>query len=147
MKEIKTIIVPVDFLQHTYQVAEYALYVAQKLGAAIFFTHVVEEAHVYGDFADPSLENYASRVAENAKARMNKLVGKFRESGTDCEGKIYQGDITDSIIQCVKEQGGDLIIIGTHGRKGLEKMWLGSVAEHVVKKAPCPALTFNPSKY
>lgn len=146
MKEIRKIIVPVDFLQHTNQVAEYALYVSQKLGAAIFFTHVVEEAHVYGDFADPSLESYASRIAEHAEARMNRLVDTFKNNVSGCEGKVYRGDITDSIIQCAKEQDGDLIIIGTHGRKGLEKMWLGSVAERVVKKAPCPTLTFNPSK-
>lgn len=146
MKEIKKIIVPVDFLQYTNQISEYALYVAQKLGAAIFFAHVVEEAHVYGDFADPSLDRYERRVAENAEARMNRLVDKFKDSSPGCEGKVYRGDVTDSIITCTKEQGGDLIVIGTHGRKGLEKMWLGSVAERVVKKAPCPTLTFNPSK-
>lgn len=146
MKEIRKIIVPVDFLQHTNQVAEYALYVAQKLGAAIFFTHVVEEAHVYGDFADPSLESYASRVEEHAEARMKRLVDTFKNNLSGCDGKVYRGDITDSIVQCAKEQDGDLIIMGTHGRKGLEKMWLGSVAERVVKKAPCPTLTFNPSK-
>ena len=146
MKQIEKIVVPVDFLQHTNKVTEYALYVAQKLDAAIFFAHVVEEAHVYGDFADPSLDNYVSRVAEHAEARMNKLVDQFRNSCSGCEGKVYQGDITDSIIMCAVEQDADLIIIGTHGRKGLEKMWLGSVAERVVKKAPCPTLTFNPSK-
>lgn len=144
MKGIEKIIVPVDFLEYTNQVAEYALYVAEKLDAAIFFVHVVEDAHVYGDFADPSLERYASRVAEHAEARMNRLIDTFKDNVSGCEGKIYRGDIIDSIIQCAKEQSGDLIIIGTHGRKGLEKMWLGSVAERVVKKAPCPTLTFNP---
>jgi len=144
MKGIEKIIVPVDFLDYTNQVAEYAMYVAQKLNAAVFFVHVVEDAHVYGDFADPSLESYASRVADRAEARMKKLIDMCKESVSGCEGKIYRGDITDSIIQCAKEQGGDLIVIGTHGRKGLEKMWLGSVAERVVKNAPCPTLTFNP---
>ena len=50
----------------------------------------------------------------------------------------------DSIVAYAKEKEADLIIIGTHGRKGIEKIMLGSVAERVIKHAPCPTLIYNP---
>lgn len=75
--------------------------------AAIFFAHVVEEAHVYGDFADPSLESSANRVADRAEARMKRLIDTFKDNVSVCDGKIYRGDIPESILQCAKEQGGD----------------------------------------
>lgn len=147
MKEIHKIIVPIDFQQHTGRVVDYAVYIAQKLNAGLYFTHVVEDAVVYGDFTDStSLASFEDRQAEHAERMMKKLVEENKNTCTSCEGKVSRGDVVDTIIQYAREEGGDLIVIGTHGRKGLEKMWLGSVAERVVKRAPCPTLTFNPFK-
>ena len=77
---------------------------------------------------------------------MKALVAKYKKDFTECEGKVIRGDTADSIIKYAADEQADLLIIGTHGRRGLEKMWLGSVAERVIKGAPCPPLTCNPYK-
>jgi len=146
MKEIKKIIVPIDFLQHTEQIAEYAVYIADKMGAKLRFVHIVEPPPTYGDLDFPPFGALSNEVVKQAKEKMNQLVEKFKKSCSGCAGKIFEGDIIDSIMQYAEDESGDLIIIGTHGRKGLEKMWLGSIAERVIKKAPCPTLTCNPYK-
>lgn len=144
MKVIRKIIVPIDFLQHTEQLAEYAVYIGEKFHAGLKFLHIIEPPHYYGDYEYPSLGVYAAELAKHAEKKMKHFVEKYRNSCSGCEGKILQGNIADSIIKHANDQDADLIIIGTHGRKGLEKMWLGSVAERVIKSAPCPTLTCNP---
>ena len=62
------------------------------------------------------------------------------------EAKVLSGDVAEEIINYTESQGIDMIIMGTHGYKGLEKVLFGSVAEKVVKTAPCPVLTINPYK-
>ena len=146
MKEIHKIIVPIDFLKHTDQLVQYAMYIAKKFDATLNFTYVVENPQLYGDydFPPPSMVLYNTDVMKQAEERMKQLVEENKNICSGCEGKVLQGDIVDSIIDYARDKGGDLIIIGTHGRKGFEKMWLGSVAERVVKRAPCPTLTCNP---
>ena len=146
MKEIHKIIVPIDFLHHTDQLVQYAMYIAKKFDATLNFTHVVENPHLYGDydFPPPSMVLYKTEVMKQAKEKMKQLVEENKNICSGCEGKVFQGDIVDSIIDYARDKGGDLIIIGTHGRKGFEKMWLGSVADRVIKRAPCPTLTCNP---
>lgn len=146
MKKIHKIIVPIDFLQYTSQLVEYALYIAKKFNATLSFIHVVENTSFYGeyDFPPPSAVLFSTELVKQAEEKMQQLVEENRNVFPRCEGKVDRGDIVDSIIGYAKDKGGDLIIIGTHGRKGFEKMWLGSVAERVIKRAPCPTVTCNP---
>jgi len=146
MRAIRKIIVPIDFLQHTRQVIEYAVYIGEKFEAKLKLVHVLEPPHIYGDYDYPSLGLFTDEVVEYAEEKMRQWVEKYRNSSSGFEGVVLRGDIVDSIIQCAKDDDADLIIIGTHGRKGLSKMWLGSVAERVIKRAPCPTLTCNPYK-
>lgn len=67
---------------------------------------------------------------------------KFEKVG----GTVLKGDTVDSIVRFAEEEKADLLIIGTHGNKGLEKILLGSVAERVLKRVHCPTLTMNPYK-
>jgi nucleotide-binding universal stress UspA family protein len=144
MREIHKIVVPIDFNQHTDQLAEFATDIAQTFNADVKFIHVVEPYENYSSYAYPSLGPLTNEVVEHTEGKMKQFVKKNRERFSSCEGKILQGNIVDSIIRYVNEESGDLIIIGTHGRKGLERLWLGSVAERVIKSAPCPTLTCNP---
>ena len=146
MKEIHKIIVPIDFLEHTDQIIEYAVYIAKKFDSKLHIIHVVEPPPSYVGYEYPSLGSFDEEMTELAEKMMQELIDKNQNTLAGCEQKIIKGDIIDSIIQYTEEANGDLIIIGTHGRKGLSKMWLGSVAERVIKRAPCPALTCNPYK-
>lgn len=146
MREIHNIIVPVDFLQHTEDLVGFAAYIAKKLESTLRFIHVVENLYSYTEYAFPSIGRFELEVLEHAEELMKQLVEKNRNSCSGCEGKVFKGNVVETIISFAKEEKGDLIILGTHGRKGFEKMWLGSVAERVVRRAPCPTLTCNPYK-
>ena len=146
MQTNNTIIVPIDFLTHTDKVVTYAVYMAKKLNATLHFLHVVEEVSLYGDYMGPTIKHFVPQMMELSQEKMNNLVEKYNSSELPCHGKVLNGDVVEGICTYAEKNKGDMIIIGTHGRKGLEKMWLGSVAERVVKNAPCPTLTYNPNK-
>ncbi|MEE4164621.1 MAG: universal stress protein [Desulfocapsaceae bacterium] len=144
MKEIENIVVPVDFLEHTDNLVDFAVNIAKKLDGKIRFIHVVENPYSFAEYSYPSMNIFQTELVEVAEERMKRLVEKNKNTCSGCEGKVITGNVVETILDFVKEVKGDLIIIGTHGRKGLEKMWLGSVAERVVRRSPCPALTCNP---
>ena len=146
MKEIHTIIVPIDFHQHTDQLAEYAGYIGKQFGARLKFTHIIEPPQGIAPYEYPSFGAFRAEVSKHVEEEMTQFLNKYRKTYPDCEGKIFQGNIVDSIIKYANDEKADLIIIGTHGRKGFQKMWLGSVADRVIKNAPCPTLTCNPYK-
>jgi nucleotide-binding universal stress UspA family protein len=145
--DITKIVTPVDFGKNTDKLVEYALYIADKLSAQISFFHVVEP-YSTGDMmlGIPSFGELEQKRKTDAEQRMANLVQDKEGKGRHCSGKVGSGDVVDEIVAYAREEGADLIIIGTHGAKGLEKILLGSVAERVVKNAHCPSLVMNPYK-
>ncbi len=146
MVEIKTILFPVDFTEASSRVAGYAKALAQSFGAKLYVLFVVEDLSKFAGFYVPhtALEKMEKELFEGAQKKMNAFI---EDNLADLEGVepiIAVGDAAEKICETAKEKGADLIVIGTHGRKGLEKALFGSVAEKVVKTAPCPVLTVNP---
>ena len=145
--EIKKIIVPVDFGKTTSKLVEFASYIATQLSSEINFCHVVEPFST-GDMmlGSPSLGDLEKQIRIKAEERMANLIEDNEGKGPACSGKILFGDTVDEIVAYAREKGADMVIIGTHGAKGLEKILLGSVAERVVKRSDCPCLVMNPYK-
>ncbi len=145
MAEIKTILFPTDFTEASVKVLPYATYLADKLGAKLMVLFVVEELSKYANFYVPhsALDNLEAELMESARKKMESFVEDYFE-GFPVETMIRRGDVPEEIIKVAEEKEIDLIVMGTHGRKGLEKVLLGSVAERVVKGAPCPVMTVNP---
>lgn len=146
MKDIRQVLVPVDFEQHTDQLAEFAIGMANKLDAKLTFVHVVQEGEYYSDYDSSSFEEFEARIQNNAEKKMAALIEKNKTSCPGCTGVLLSGDAVDCIVEYVKDQEIDLIIMATHGSKGIEKIMLGSVADRVLKRAHCPTLVFNPYK-
>lgn len=146
MKAIGQVVVPVDFHQHTSDLAEFAIDIANKLGGKINFVHVIELIEYYQDISIVSASEFNAELQAKAEKQMNELVKKYKTSAPNCSGIILVGDTADSIVQYAYSLEADLIIIGTHGAKGIEKILLGSVAERVLKRAHCPILVYNPYK-
>lgn len=151
MQEIKTIITPVDFSENADKVAKSAAYVAGKFGAQLHLIFVVQNFEDYSGFFVPpvNLPNLEEELFESAQHRMEEFVKSNTEAITaagvkDLQSKVLTGDVTEEILQYVQDQGGNLVIMGTHGYKGLERVMFGSVADKVVKTACCPVLTINP---
>lgn len=144
MEQINKIIVPVDFQKHTEKLVEFALYMANELTAEISFFHVTEPLVNYIDFVPSSAEIVEKDMLAHAEGKMEQLVAEIKGKCSGCTGKVYSGDVVDSILGFAKDERAGLIIIGTHGHKGIEKLMLGSVAERVVKNTICPVLVYNP---
>ena len=145
--EIKKIVVPVDFGKNTDKLVDYAMYFAKQLPADVSFCHVIEP-FMTGDMmvGSPSLGNIENARRSEAEGRMANLVEDNKANNSSCKGEVLLGDIVDKIIGYAKDEYANLIIIGTHGTKGLERILLGSVAERVVKRSACPCLVMNPYK-
>ena len=149
MQNIQQIIVPVDFHQHTDELVDFALNIASKLEAKLTFLHVVEhiaEIAGYSDVYPASFTEIDEEIFGIAQKKMSALVEKSKGGCPGCDGVVLRGDVADCIVEYVQEKESGLIVMGTHGAKGIEKILLGSVAERVLKRASCPILVFNPYK-
>lgn len=144
MQDITHIITPVDLEEHSNKLIEYSAYMASKLGAKLTLIHVVEPFHTIVDveLGSSTIEKFTENRLQTARGFLQNLAAPYPESTTE----ILQGVIVDTIIAFAKSKKAEMIIIGTHGTKGIEKLLLGSVAERVVKNAHCPTLVMNPFK-
>jgi len=144
MPEIKKILVPVDLHQNTNVLVEFAVDMGKKFNAELNFLHVVPPLESYSGVYLSSWGETEEKMVASAEEKMNAIVESNKENCVSCNGKVIIGDIVDNIIAHSKAEKASMIIMGTHGRKGLEKILLGSVANAVAGKAPCPLLLFNP---
>ncbi len=147
MAEIKKILFPVDFTNSSRKIIPHLLLFAQKFGAEIHLLHVVRGPEEFSGFEMGAAwwSTYEKELIEGAQKAMDRLVEEAL-SGHSVITKVLMGDIVEEILNYAKGAGIQLIVMGTHGRKGLEKVMFGSVAEGVVKSADCPVLTINPHK-
>jgi len=151
MQDFKKIVVPVDFHQHTNDIAEFASGIAGKFGTPITFLHVVEHfARIagYTEGCPTCVVDAYEEINKHAQKQMDALLEKYKSVCSGCTGVVIrgEGDAAVDIVDYARDQKADLIVIGTHGRKGIEHVLLGSVADSVLKRASCPILLFNPYK-
>ena len=145
MIAIRKVLCPVDFSPCSDHALEYAVEFAQAYKADLELLHVVQVTTAVDAGADmlgPRL--YDQVVMEMEKigtARLNELVEKIRQKHAKVSQFIVTGVAFVEIVRRAREQGVDMIVMGTHGRSGLSHAIIGSCAEKVVRKAPCPVLT------
>ena len=142
--EIKKVLVPVDFSENSKKVLEAAGYFSGMCQAELNAVFVVQSFDDYSGFFVPHMP-VAKFEEEMVEAAENKMES-FLEKHKNVKAKVLVGDVAEEIIRHAEESGMDLIVMGTHGYKGLEKVMFGSVAEKVVRSSPCPVLTINPYK-
>jgi len=146
MKEFKKILFPVDFSEVSSKIVPYVITMANKLDAEVHLAFVVRKLENYRSiFVSPmSVENFENEIVLGAETKMEEFVQGFFKSILKPKTKILIGDIAEEIIMYIKDEGIDLVIIGTHGRKGMDRIILGSIADRVIKSAPVPVLSVNP---
>jgi nucleotide-binding universal stress UspA family protein len=146
MVEIRTIIVPVDFSEVAPILAKWAKGFAKQLNAKIILTYILEDLSTYeGIFVDlKTLTELENTLYEGAKKSMEDFLKEHFSDFPDVEPVLEKGDVVETILRVAQEKVADLIVIGTHGRKGLDRILFGSVAEGVVKNSPIPVVTINP---
>ena len=148
MVEIKKIAVPIDFTDVAPFIAKYAKEFAKKLDAEIVLIYILEDLSAYeGLYVDAkTLTELEGKLIAGARTSMEEFVKEHFSDYSKVKTLIEKGDVVEGIIEAAKKEGADLIVIGTHGRKGLDKILFGSVAEGVIKNSPIPVLSLNPHR-
>lgn len=145
MMQIRKILVPTDFSAHAEHAADLALDIAEKFQAEVCFFHVYDyPTYVLPDGALLPAADVVSNLMADIQERLEQLRGKYAERGVRIAAETRQGVPLPEIIKFAQECPADLIVMGTHGRTGIQHFLIGSVAEKVVRKAPCPVLTVRP---
>ena len=140
----RTILVPVDFSAPSEAALTYALKLAAASGAALHICHIIPVPHLLDALYERGFEPEESvkRIEQKARKRINEIV--HSASSTVKPHLHYnEGDARDSVLEWAEKLKADLIVMGTHGRQGAERFFMGSVAEAVVRRASCPVLTLR----
>jgi nucleotide-binding universal stress UspA family protein len=133
----KNILFLTDFSEASQAASAYALGLAQHFKAELFPAHACDPV-VPSEMTDPNLLN---RMAENAEER---LAGLIKEKDLTVRPLFARESIETVFPRWIDENGIDLVVVGTHGRRGLQRFLIGSTAEFIFRKATCPVLTVGP---
>ena len=151
MQTIKSILTPIDFSDNAGKIVKAAAYVAGTFKAELHLVFVVQTFEDYSGFFVPpvSLPNMEEELFASAQQQMETFVEEQKEifaaaGVATVTSKVLSGDVAEEILRYAAKKKVQLIIMGTHGYKGLEKIMFGSVADKIVKTACCPVMTINP---
>jgi nucleotide-binding universal stress UspA family protein len=142
---IANILVPVDFSPHAECAFTYATRLAERFGAKLALLYVVDDSFVTGGWSSeiyvPNVPELMENLIADAGRRLATLKASAAALGLTAETAVIRGRPAHAIVEHAKNGGFDLIVMGTHGRTGVSHVVMGSVAERVLRKAPCPVLT------
>jgi nucleotide-binding universal stress UspA family protein len=144
MIRLKHILAPTDFSEHNQFALKYACAFADQFGAVIHLLNVVpimsSEAMEW-DLTGVTFQDMETQTRDRAVNQLEDLRNKWAEYSFPIDCTVVSGTPFVEIVRYARENDIDLIVLGTHGRGALAHMLMGSVAERVVRKAPCPVLT------
>ena len=129
----KRILVPTDCSETSVAAAEHAAELARGTGAKVLLLHVVEAQRPARSAGGPS----AAVVSQD----LEKIARRLRRRGADVEVRLLTGAPGVEILRAIETEKADTVVMGTHGRTGLRKVLMGSVAEKVAREARCPVIT------
>jgi universal stress protein A len=140
------IIHPTDFSDEAAAAEQQAVLLARSLGADLLLLHVSVEAPLYGEaaFGAPDVKRIYEAQAHWAEERLAARAETLSKAGVRTGWKRRVGTVHEAICDVAREEPADYIVIGTHGRGGIARFMLGSVADRVVRTAPCPVLAVRP---
>jgi nucleotide-binding universal stress UspA family protein len=141
MVEMRRILCPVDFSESSIRAFEYALSLAERHGAELYMQHSIES------WSDPLsvppssvFDEYRRTLTLEGETRLDRLIETQSHRSVQFKRFVKDGLPADDILAAAKEHAVDGIVMGTHGRRGLDRFMLGSVTERVLRHAPCPIL-------
>ena len=154
MKPFKKILFPVDLSDVSPKIVPWVIMIAEKFEAQIcllFVARTFEHLTTLHNFPGPCsthaiVDDFVLGVIKGAEAKIEEFAKTDLRECSQCKTKVVSGDPAHEILDYVTSEDIDLVIMGTHGRKGLDRVFFGSVADRVVKMSPVPVLTINPYK-
>lgn len=146
--DIKKILFPTDFSEGSANALPYAVDLAKNYGAKLYMLHVIYDIATASGLHVPhvSVDEMYKELLASAKKELERFGADILKDLKDIEYTIIRGIPYEEILKFAKENNIDLIVIGTHGRKGLDRVLFGSTAERVVRNSSCPVLTVREPK-
>ncbi len=145
MIEINRILCPTDFSEFSSRALDHALVLARWYHSEISVVHVLPQVLMHPEYfpylQEPILPDPG--VRKQAMEELERFVSRTHDSGVTAEICLKEGEAVESILALTAEPAVDLLVMGTHGRRGFERLVLGSVAEKVLRQATCPVLTIS----
>ena len=141
----KNVLFATDFSETSEAALPYATAICRRFGATLHTAHVISDASLMlmtGGVDYVSMGTIYEDAQSEAKEKLEELSARFE--GTPHRGYVRHGSIWKKLAEIIEENAVDLIVVGTHGRTGLGKLLLGSVAENILRHANCPVLTVGP---
>ena len=140
------ILVSTDFSEPAGKALDYAIALGKKTGAEIILLHAYELPIVgFPDGAFLATAEMANRIIMSAQDALDSLAASRKAAGVPIATLLKNGDPRDTILAVAKDVAADLIVMGTHGRRGFARLLIGSVTEAIVRIAECPVLTVRAS--
>jgi len=149
MVEFKKILFPVDFTENSSKILPYVITMSEKFDSMICLLHVVEDLSKWGagSFVPHlSLASFKEDAMKGAEKSMDRVCETQLKHCPNFQRRVVYGDPIREILDTIDSEGIDLVVMGTHGRRGLDHAFFGSVAENVVKRSDVPVLVVNPHK-
>lgn len=145
MKRIETILVPIDFGQTSERALAYAVDMAEQLGGVKVHVITTYELPIasFPDGVWVASAEIVTRLMDASQAALDKAVAVHKDRKVPITSKLVQGDPREAILETAQTMGASLIVMGTHGRKGIARALIGSVAESVIRVAEVPVLTVH----
>ena len=146
MPKLQKIICALDLSEHSKTVAEYACMLAKAMNASIVAVYAAPTLTQYTGFHVPpnTIDSFVGEIVSGAEKAMTQFVSENFE-GVETKAEVVVGYAAEEILEIAAKEDADLIVMGTHGRKGIDRILFGSVAERVVKNSHVPVLTIRPS--
>jgi len=146
MFPVNKILCPIDFSEHSLEALDNAVEMAQNLSSELVLTHIISPIPVRPTPTQPSefdVSGYRDTLEENSEENMDSVIKKHIPDNVKVKKVIRSGMPAQEIDDIAEEENIDLLIISTHGRTGLSHVIFGSVAEKIIRHAPCPVLTIR----
>lgn len=144
--QLKRILCPIDFSEFSIVAYQYALSLAEHYNADVIALHVVELWKLpFADYAayEADYANFSTALNEGGEVRLREFLKKHSPDGIQPQLVTNLGNPSDSILTFTQAQNIELIVMGTHGRRGFDRLVLGSTADRVMRKASCPVLVIS----
>ena len=143
---IRRLLVPVDFSDCSLEAVEYAAGLARQFSATVTLLHVLEPVTYGLDFTLLPIGGQEQHRRQ-AEARVAELAAALQQKRVTATSQVLGGLPIDGVLRTAEALQSDIIVMGTHGRRGVSHLLLGSVVEGVMRRAPCPVLAVKSPKY
>lgn len=140
----KNLIVPTDFSDNAAKTAQKAIALAKSWDARVHFVHVIEPSETIPYPIHVELESYQKLAIESATSNMRSFIGELSLSDVSFDESIEDGIAHETILRVAKDNKADLIVIGPHGKSKIEKFFVGSVTDRIMRTSEIDVLMIRP---